>query len=131
MLPGVSLAVGMAVNSDSAKVVSFTGEDCVLECTARYKPGVQYRSVKWYKVKLRLLHAKILLNLTELMSTKYTQLQETDYALHGCFSLVGLYSNKNRFYFLFLSSYKRAALCLKGLKGFFIVIPIKRHIICN
>eukprot|EP00064_Thunnus_orientalis_P018811 superscaffoldBa00004461_g18917 len=32
------------------EVVSYSGSDAPLQCTARYKPGVQYRAVRWYKV---------------------------------------------------------------------------------
>ncbi|XP_042280488.1 CD83 antigen [Thunnus maccoyii] len=46
----VCLAVGMSVSKDMMEVVTYSGSDAPLQCTARYKPGVQYRAVRWYKV---------------------------------------------------------------------------------
>ncbi|TKS82699.1 CD83 antigen [Collichthys lucidus] len=48
---GVSLSVGMSVKHTDLEVVSVSGEDSVLECTADPKAGVQYRAVRWYKVR--------------------------------------------------------------------------------
>lgn len=48
---GVRLAAGMAVPEDVLEVKSVFGADCTLQCTARYIPGVEYRAVRWYKVK--------------------------------------------------------------------------------
>ena len=53
---GVCLAVGMSVSKDMMEVVTYSGSDTPLQCTARYKPGVQYRAVRWYKVKINLFH---------------------------------------------------------------------------
>lgn len=46
----LSLFVCMAVTDNVLETVTDQGADCVLECTAKYKPGVQYRAVRWYKV---------------------------------------------------------------------------------
>ncbi|XP_070767850.1 CD83 antigen [Enoplosus armatus] len=46
----VGLAVGTAVPEDVSEIKSVFGADCVLQCTAAPKPGVQYRAVRWYKV---------------------------------------------------------------------------------
>ncbi|XP_031175349.1 CD83 antigen [Sander lucioperca] len=46
----VCLTAGMAVPENILQVVSYSGADCELQCTAKYKPGVQYRAVRWYKV---------------------------------------------------------------------------------
>ncbi|KAF1388481.1 hypothetical protein PFLUV_G00090690 [Perca fluviatilis] len=46
----VCLTAGMAVPENSLQVVSYSGADCALQCTAKSKPGVQYRAVRWYKV---------------------------------------------------------------------------------
>ncbi|KAA8592047.1 hypothetical protein FQN60_017421, partial [Etheostoma spectabile] len=46
----VCLAAGMAVPENILQVLSYSGMDCELQCTARSKPGVQYRAVRWYKV---------------------------------------------------------------------------------
>ncbi|TMS11134.1 CD83 antigen [Larimichthys crocea] len=48
---GVCVSVGMSVKHTDLEVVSVSGEDSVLECTADPKPGVQYRAVRWYKVR--------------------------------------------------------------------------------
>lgn len=38
--------------ADSVREVrSVCGQDCVLHCAAKEEPGVQYQSVRWYKVK--------------------------------------------------------------------------------
>ncbi|XP_034729577.1 CD83 antigen [Etheostoma cragini] len=44
------LASGLAVPENILQVLSYSGSDCDLQCTARSKPGVQYRAVRWYKV---------------------------------------------------------------------------------
>ncbi|KAG7999294.1 hypothetical protein GBF38_000619 [Nibea albiflora] len=48
---GVCVAVGMSVKDKHLEVAAVSGEDVVLQCTAVYKPGVQYRAVRWYKVQ--------------------------------------------------------------------------------
>lgn len=40
----------MAVNQDMLEVRFVSGADCTLDCTARDKPGVDYRALRWYKV---------------------------------------------------------------------------------
>ncbi|XP_018534229.1 CD83 antigen [Lates calcarifer] len=47
----VCLCAGMAVKEDPPEVVCVPGGDCVLQCTAEAKDGVQYRAVRWYKVR--------------------------------------------------------------------------------
>lgn len=47
---GVSLVFTAAVNDVMPQVVVLPGDDCVLQCTAKHKPGVQYRAVRWYQV---------------------------------------------------------------------------------
>ncbi|XP_071325534.1 CD83 antigen isoform X2 [Trachinotus anak] len=48
---GWCLQAGGAVPEGAApEVRTVAGEDCTLQCTARYKDGVQYRAVRWYKV---------------------------------------------------------------------------------
>lgn len=49
---GVCLAVGAAVKEDTPEVVVLSGEDSILPCKAKFKPGVQYLAVRWYKVKI-------------------------------------------------------------------------------
>ncbi|XP_049440858.1 CD83 antigen [Epinephelus fuscoguttatus] len=44
-------AVSMAVERNMLETITEVGSDCVLECTAKYTPGVQYRAVRWYKVE--------------------------------------------------------------------------------
>uniref|UniRef100_A0A3P8RXQ2 Ig-like domain-containing protein n=1 Tax=Amphiprion percula TaxID=161767 RepID=A0A3P8RXQ2_AMPPE len=46
---GVTLVLSAAVMEDMPQVVVLSGEDCVLPCTAKHKPGVQYRAVTWYQ----------------------------------------------------------------------------------
>lgn len=43
----------MAVQEDELRVKSVSGADCALQCTAKYKPEVQYTAVRWYKVTRR------------------------------------------------------------------------------
>lgn len=43
----------LAVTADMLEVQTRTGEDGELKCTASLKPGVRYRSVRWYKVNTR------------------------------------------------------------------------------
>ncbi|KAM7421611.1 hypothetical protein PAMA_015656 [Pampus argenteus] len=45
----LTLSVCLA-SQDMLEVKSVSGADCILLCTAEYKPGVQYRAVRWYKV---------------------------------------------------------------------------------
>uniref|UniRef100_A0A3Q4H6F9 CD83 antigen-like n=1 Tax=Neolamprologus brichardi TaxID=32507 RepID=A0A3Q4H6F9_NEOBR len=47
---GVCLALGAAVKEDIPEVVALSGEDAILPCRAKYKPGVEYLAVRWYKV---------------------------------------------------------------------------------
>ncbi|XP_051261376.1 CD83 antigen [Dicentrarchus labrax] len=47
----VCLAVGMAVSEELLQIKSVSGADCRLQCTAVSQPGVQYRAVRWYKVR--------------------------------------------------------------------------------
>ncbi|XP_040901321.1 CD83 antigen [Toxotes jaculatrix] len=47
----VCLSVGAAVIEDMLEIKSVSGEDTILQCTAKYKDGVQYRAVRWYKVQ--------------------------------------------------------------------------------
>ncbi|XP_044062927.1 CD83 antigen [Siniperca chuatsi] len=46
----VRLAFGLAVREDVLEVKSVIGADCTVQCTAEYKPGVQYMALRWYKV---------------------------------------------------------------------------------
>nr|XP_046255548.1 CD83 antigen [Scatophagus argus] len=46
----VCRAACASVGEDMAKTSCVSGADCSLPCAARPKPGVQYRSVRWYKV---------------------------------------------------------------------------------
>ncbi|XP_059195212.1 CD83 antigen [Centropristis striata] len=43
-------AGSMSVSDKVLEVESSVGEDCVLQCTTKPKPGVQYSAVRWYKV---------------------------------------------------------------------------------
>ncbi|KAF7647604.1 hypothetical protein LDENG_00169670 [Lucifuga dentata] len=43
-------AVFVAVAEGVLEIKSVCGADCALVCTAEGKPGVRYRSVRWYKV---------------------------------------------------------------------------------
>ncbi|XP_063342920.1 CD83 antigen [Pelmatolapia mariae] len=47
---GVWLAVGAAVKEDTTEVVVLSSEDSILPCKAKFKSGVQYLAVRWYKV---------------------------------------------------------------------------------
>ncbi|XP_035529045.1 CD83 antigen [Morone saxatilis] len=47
----VCLAVGMAVSEELLQIKSVSGSDVRLQCTAVSQPGVQYRAVRWYKVR--------------------------------------------------------------------------------
>ncbi|XP_068586017.1 CD83 antigen [Cebidichthys violaceus] len=43
------LSLCVAFSEALLEVHSVLGADCILECTAAYKPGVEYRAVRWYK----------------------------------------------------------------------------------
>ncbi|XP_042371969.1 CD83 antigen isoform X2 [Plectropomus leopardus] len=45
---GACLCAGLSVSM--SETVTSVGSDCVLKCSAQHKPGVQYRSLMWYKV---------------------------------------------------------------------------------
>ncbi|KAK9514373.1 hypothetical protein VZT92_027845 [Zoarces viviparus] len=45
----LSLYVAAAFTEAPLEVRAALGENCTLQCTAAYKPGVQYRAVRWYK----------------------------------------------------------------------------------
>ncbi|XP_051813162.1 CD83 antigen [Acanthochromis polyacanthus] len=47
---GVTVVLSAAVLEDMPQVVFLSKEDGFLPCTAKHKPGVQYRAVRWYKV---------------------------------------------------------------------------------
>ncbi|XP_070692247.1 CD83 antigen [Pempheris klunzingeri] len=47
----VRVSAGASVSGDSLEVKTTLGADVVLQCTAGFKPGVQYRAVRWYKVR--------------------------------------------------------------------------------
>ncbi|KAF0032054.1 hypothetical protein F2P81_016609 [Scophthalmus maximus] len=49
--PGVRLSVEAAAIEEELVIKSVSGMDCVLQCTAVYKDGVQYGAVRWYKVQ--------------------------------------------------------------------------------
>ncbi|XP_031723304.1 uncharacterized protein LOC116394390, partial [Anarrhichthys ocellatus] len=45
----LSSDVATAFTEAVLEVQSAVGENCTLECTSAYKPGVEYRAVRWYK----------------------------------------------------------------------------------
>uniref|UniRef100_A0A8D3B650 CD83 molecule n=1 Tax=Scophthalmus maximus TaxID=52904 RepID=A0A8D3B650_SCOMX len=47
----VRLSVEAAAIEEELVIKSVSGMDCVLQCTAVYKDGVQYGAVRWYKVQ--------------------------------------------------------------------------------
>ncbi|XP_069576024.1 CD83 antigen [Brachyistius frenatus] len=47
----VDFSVGLAVREHVPRVKTVQGEDGRLECTAEVKPGVRYRTVRWYKIQ--------------------------------------------------------------------------------
>lgn len=40
------------VRAPVLEVKSVVGDDCILQCRAHYKPGVEYVAVRWYKVNM-------------------------------------------------------------------------------